>query len=156
MRYVTFLLFLLVLAIPLGCSHKSSNTINFSSHGKFVVLIFDSTTCPYCKKLHHDLDTNKKLKVYEKKMVIYTIHVDENNTYTLPSKKGKLRLDTGELARMYRFNGYTPYIVFCNKDFKPIVTIPGYLKPNTLVRVFKYIYSRAYKTMNINEYLSTP
>jgi len=102
------------------------------------------------------LRTNPKLISYEKKMTIYTIHVDESNTYILPTPKGKLKLQTEDIARMYGFRGSTPYIVFCNKNFKPIVTIPGYLRPKTLSKVFEYVLSRAYKTMSISEYLSTP
>ncbi len=141
-----------------GCSkkHETGNTVKLKSDGKFVVLIFDSTTCPYCKKLHRDLNNNPELKKLKEKMAIFTIHVDENGTYILPTKKGSLKLDSESLARMYGFRGSTPYIVFCNSSFKPIVTIPGYLKPETLVKVFKYVLTRAYQTMSINEYLSTP
>ncbi len=89
-------------------------------------------------------------------MTVYTIHVNETNTYLLPSAKGELKLQTEDLAQMYDFRGSTPFIVFCNKNFKPILTIPGYLRPKTLSKVFKYITSRAYETMSINEYLSTP
>ncbi len=157
-----FLIPILVLLISstfiFGCSKKSSSgsLVKLNNKDKFVVLIFDSTTCPYCKRLHEDLRTNPKLISYEKKMTIYTIHVDESNSYILPTPKGKLKLQTEDIARMYGFRGSTPYIVFCNKNFKPIVTIPGYLRPKTLSKVFEYILSRAYKTMSISEYLSTP
>ena len=151
-----FLLFSLV--ILTGCSSKkaSNSTVKLKSNGKFVVLIFDSTTCPYCKKLHRDLKENKELRQEERNMTVYTIHVNETNTYLLPSAKGELKLQTEDLAQMYDFRGSTPFIVFCNKNFKPILTIPGYLRPKTLSKVFKYITSRAYETMSINEYLSTP
>ncbi len=149
---------LLTLVILTGCSNKktSNDTVKLKSNGKFVVLIFDSTTCPYCKKLHRDLKYSEKLKEEEKKTVIYTIHVNKTNTYTLATAKGNLKLQTDDLAQMYGFRGSTPFIVFCDKNFKPILTIPGYLRPKTLSKVFEYITSRAYKTMSVNEYLSTP
>ena len=152
-----FVLFLSI-AILTGCSNKktSNDTVKLKSNNKFVVLIFDSTTCPYCKKLHRDLKENHLLKQEEKKTSIYTIHVNETNTYILPTAKGNLKLQTDDLAQMYGFRGSTPFIVFCNKEFKPILTIPGYLKPKMLSKVFEYITSRAYETMSINEYLSTP
>jgi len=152
------LILFVVFVILTGCSNKktSSNTVKLKSNGKFVVLIFDSTTCPYCKKLHRDLKESNLLKQEEKRTTIYTIHVDETNTYLLPTAKGNLKLQTDDLAQMYGFRGSTPFIVFCNKNFRPILTIPGYLKPKTLSKVFKYITSRAYETMSINEYLSTP
>ena len=154
---IVFILFL-SLAILTGCSNKkaSNNTVKLKSNGKFVVLIFDSTTCPYCKKLHRDLTENQKLKEEEEKFTVYTIHVNESNAYLLSTAKGELKLQTDDLAQMYGFRGSTPFIVFCDENFKPILTIPGYLRPKTLSKVFKYITSRAYKTMSINEYLSTP
>ncbi len=160
MRKILNFGFVLVLtfAILTACSSKktSNETVKLKSNGKFVVLIFDSTTCPYCKKLHMDLKNNEQLKEEEKKTVIYTIHVNETRTYILPTQKGNLKLQTDDLAQMYGFRGSTPFIVFCDKNFRPILTIPGYLKPKTLSKVFKYITSRAYETMSINEYLSTP
>ncbi len=158
-KFLNFSFFLLFsLVILTGCSSKktSNSTVKLKSNGKFVVLIFDSTTCPYCKKLHRDLKENKELRQEERNMTVYTIHVNETNTYLLPSAKGELKLQTEDLAQMYDFRGSTPFIVFCNKNFKPILTIPGYLRPKTLSKVFKYITSRAYETMSINEYLSTP
>jgi len=158
-RYFAITLTILITAFfVIGCSkkHQTNSTVKLKSDGKFVVLIFDSTTCPYCKKLHRDLNNNPELKKLEKNMEIYTIHVDENGTYILPTKKGNLKVSSQNLARMYGFRGSTPYIVFCNSNFRPIVTIPGYLKPETLVKVFKYVLTRAYQTMSINEYLSTP
>ncbi len=154
---IVVILFLSTISIS-GCSKskKTNSTVKLASNGKFVVLIFDSTTCPYCKKLQSDLRNNPELKKLAKKMTIFTIHVNENGTYILPTKKGSLKLSSDSLARMYGFRGSTPYIVFCNSKFKPILTIPGYLKPETLSKVFKYILTRAYKTMSINEYLSTP
>ncbi len=158
-RFITITLIISFIAFFVyGCSkkHGTNSVVKLKSDGRFVVLIFDSTSCPYCKKLKNDLNNNPELSKLSKKMVIYTIHVNEEGTYILPTKKGNLKVSSQNLARMYGFRGSTPYIVFCNSDFRPIVTIPGYLKPETLIKVFKYVLTRAYKTMSINEYLSTP
>ncbi|WP_022670538.1 thioredoxin family protein [Hippea alviniae] len=157
MRKFLFVAFLLVAIAIFSCSkEESKETIKIETHNKPTILIFDSTTCHYCKKLHNDLENNDKLAKLKKSFTIYFIHVNQNRYYILPTKNGTLKLDTGDIAVTFGFRGSTPFIVFTDKHLKPILTIPGYLKPDTLSKVFKFILSKSYETMSLEQYLSTP
>ncbi|AEA33566.1 thioredoxin family protein [Hippea maritima] len=156
LRKLFFIFIVSALLFVYGCSKHPKKTIDIKSNGKPIVLIFDSTTCPYCIKLNKDLSTNALLKDYQNKMKFYFIHIDKDNYYTIKTSKGKLKLDTASLARMFGFRGSTPYVVITDANTKIILTIPGYVKPATMAKVLKYITTKAYQTMSINEYLSTP
>ncbi|WP_025209698.1 thioredoxin family protein [Hippea sp. KM1] len=154
-RFFVFLAFT-ILILTYACSKKPGKTINIESNNKPMVIVFDSTTCPYCIKLKKDLENNPDIKEQLKGFELYFVHINEDNYYTIQTAKGRLKLDTASLARLFGFRGSTPFIVLTDKDGKVILTIPGYIKPKTMVRVLKYITTRAYQTMSINEYLSTP
>ncbi len=157
MKRFLLIAFLLVAITLFSCSKKENKEIiKIETHGKPTILIFDSSTCHYCKKLHNDLENNKELTEAKKSFTIYFIHVNQNRYYILPTKNGNLKLDTGDIAVTFGFRGSTPFIVFTDKNLKPILTIPGYIKPDTLSKVFKFILSRSYETMSLEQYLSTP
>ncbi len=152
-KLLIFIVFTLFFAY--GCSSSnSSKPVKLTTHGRYAMLIFDSTTCHYCRELHHDLKANERLRELASKMTVYFIHVNEKRKYLLHTKvHGNLTVSALELARVYGFRGSTPYIVLTNSRLEPIVTIPGYLKPNMFFKVLKYVLSGAYKRATIEDYM---
>ena len=156
MRRFSIFLALFALAVLLSSCNHASKTVKIATKGKYTILVFDSTTCPYCKKLKNDFEHSKIEKKYLKKMTVYFIHTDENKKYLIPSKNGQLKLKAIDFAIMYGFRGLTPYVVITDKNLKAIAIVPGYLPPDTFVKVLSYVDTKAYKTMSLKEYLSTP
>ena len=163
MKYFVYFMVVIFLFVG-GCSKKSENSskehknqentvIKIDTHSKPTMVIFEVSGCTYCKKLQNDINSNPLVKKRISKMSVYFVHADRDNKYLLMHNGDYVELTTKELAKVFGFRGGTPFIVIINKDSKPIMTLPGYLKPNTFSKALDYILDGSYNRMTLPEYL---
>ncbi len=144
------------LMFVVSCSKKGSSTsgpIHITTDGKPVMIVFYLQDCPYCHRLINELKYNPEVKKLADKMKIYYIDAEAKNIYIIPHRGKTLKVDTRTLEYVFGFRGATPYVVITDSKFKPIISIPGYLKPDTMKKVLQFILTKAYEHTDINTYL---
>jgi len=78
---------------------KFSLTIPYTSRP--IMLIFDSNTCPYCKKMKREINEDPELKRAAKGIDIYRIPRDEQHSYSVLG----VPTTTQNLLMLYKVKG---------------------------------------------------
>jgi Thioredoxin-related protein len=134
-------------------SSKNVPIVSLIPSKDYEMLIIESSDCPYCHKLQHDITTNPELiKALKNVEVAPVLADDTSKLYKLVINNHKL-IGTGEdIASDLGVNAY-PNIFFLNKEGKVILNVPGYVKPKTMVCVINFITTKSYKKEDINSYI---
>ncbi len=134
-------------------SSKNIPIVNLEPTKDYEMLIIESSDCPYCHKLQHDITTNKDLIEALKNVEVAPVLADDTSKlYKIVINNHKL-IGTGQdLAADLGVNAY-PNIFFLNKEGKVILNVPGYVKPKTMVCVVNFITTKSYKKEDINSYI---
>jgi len=125
------------------------------SKGQGVILIFDSTKCPYCETLKKDLKENKKLNEYAKKFSIYLIPKEEYKEYEMGDKVPAKKVNTTSLAMAFNVKG-SPNIIIFDKYWNKIFHLPGYAYPAQMISFLKFVdglHDGKYKVNDWQKYL---
>ena len=164
MRYFIYFMVAIFLFVG-GCSKKDSSNskkqetqkenvvVKIDTHSKPTLIIFEVNGCTYCKKLTHDINNDPSVKKRISKMSVYFVHADKDTHYMLMHKGEYIELTTKELSKVFGFRGGTPYIVVVDKNSNPVLTLPGYLKPDTFSKALDYVLNGSYNKMTLPEYL---
>jgi thioredoxin-related protein len=120
-------------------SSKNVPIVSLIPSKDYEMLIIESSDCPYCHKLQHDITTNQELiKALKNVEVAPVLADDTSKLYKLVINNHKL-IGTGEdIASDLGVNSY-PNIFLLNKEGKVILNVPGYVKPKTMVCVINFI-----------------
>ncbi|WP_456391876.1 thioredoxin family protein [Nitratifractor sp.] len=111
---------------------KSSQEIPYS--GKPLMLLFDSQTCPYCKKMKKELREDPRLHKVATGFDIYRIPRDDQKSYTILGNP----TTTQNLQMLYKVK-VTPYVVLLTSKGVKIWQIPGYVKPEVLAAIMEFV-----------------
>ncbi|WP_300461584.1 thioredoxin family protein [Desulfobacula sp.] len=106
---------------------------------KPIFLYFHADWCTYCRKLKQTTFLDTAVLNYLKDNFI-SIMVD--------SDKNK------ELSTQWRVKGL-PTLWFLRSDASKISSIPGYVNETQLLQVLKYIHTKNYDKMTLNEFVKT-
>jgi len=126
-----------------------ASTIAYTGHP--IMLMFDSSTCPYCKKTRKDLVNDPYLHRVAKDFDIYNIPRDKPQAYTILGNGTTLQ----SLQMLYKVK-VTPNIVLLTSHGQKIWQIPGYTKPEVLGKIMAFVKgvdSGKYKKAEWKEYL---
>ena len=113
---------------------KTSNKI--VADGKGVMVIFESTTCPYCELLRKDFTENKEMNTLAKEFNIHFINIDQEIEYIIGEKKKKM--STTPLRMGFAAKG-TPNILIFDKHWNKIFQMPGYAHPAQMITFMKFV-----------------
>ncbi len=119
--------------------------------GKPVMLLFDTKTCPYCKKTRQDLINDPQLHAIARQFDLYNIPRDEPQEYTIMGNKTTLQT----LIMLYKVKA-TPNIILLTSHGEKIWQLPGYVKPNVLAKIMAFVKGvdeGKYKKAEWKEYL---
>lgn len=134
-------------------SSKNVSIINLNPKKDYEMLIVESSDCPYCHKLQHDLTTNQELINALKNIEVSPILADDTSKlYEITINNHKIEGTGQDIAYDLGVNAY-PNIFFLNKSGKVVLNVPGYVKPKIMSCIAHYITSKSYKTTDINIYL---
>jgi len=134
-------------------SSKDVPIVSLIPSKDYEMLIIESSDCPYCHKLQHDIATNQELiKALQGIEVAPVLADDTSKLYKIVINKHKLTGTGQDLAMDLGVNAY-PNIFFLNKEGKVILNVPGYVKPKTMVCVINFITTKSYKKEDINSYI---
>ncbi len=134
-------------------SAKNVAVINLEPKKDYEMLIIESSDCPYCHELQHDLTTNQNLIQALKDVEVAPVLADDTSKlYKITINNHKLMGTGQDIATDIGVNAY-PNIFFLNKKGKLILNVPGYVEPKTMVCVVNFITSKSYKKQGINSYL---
>ncbi len=115
------------------------DTAKIAPDGKYMVIIFDSKNCKYCKKLRVDVSRNPKLKEkLRNSFSSYSLDVGINRVHKLFHNSKFMDVDTKTLADIYRIQA-TPTIIFSDKAAKTILVVPGYMSPKQFLVTLEFI-----------------
>jgi thioredoxin-related protein len=141
--------FLILVVSACGSSdEKTSRTVNWLNYDdgitlakqeeKKIFLNFHADWCTYCKKM--EKTTFRDIAVLDYLDENYVaIHVDAD--------------EEKDLVKKYGVSGL-PSNWFIRENEEPITYMPGYLGPEQLLSILKYINTDSYKTMNFKEFVA--
>lgn len=105
---------------------------------KPVFIYFRVSDCQYCRKMESVTLTADRVVEYLREEFV-SVKVDGDRS--------------PQLARRYMVRGF-PTIWFLSPEGRPISSFPGYLEPDDLARVLRYIGGGHYRSKSLREYLS--
>ena len=111
---------------------KHASTIPYT--GRPIMLMFDTSTCPYCKKTRKDLVNDPYLYSVAKQFDIYNIPRDKPQPYMVLGNGTTLQ----SLVMLYKVK-VTPNIVLLTSHGQKIWQIPGYSKPEVLGKIMAFV-----------------
>jgi thioredoxin-related protein len=111
---------------------KHASTIPYTGHPIFIM--FDSSTCPYCKKTRKDLSSDPYLMDVAKGFDLYNIPRDEPQAYNILGNDTTLQT----LQMVYKVK-VTPNIVLLTSHGEKIWQLPGYVKPEVLGKIMNFV-----------------
>ncbi len=116
---------------------------------KDLIVMFSTTTCPYCSKFIDETYTNEIVQELIQNNYIFV---------ELNEKSPKLHFDGKELtfvelAQVFRIKG-TPSFVFFTYNSTPITVLPGYVPADTFSKALRYLSQKLYrKNVKFSDYL---
>lgn len=131
--------FLLSLALlcNIAIADELFNTSNeIVTQGKGVIIVFESSTCPYCELLKKDFKENKEMNTLAKEFNIHFINKEKEEEYIMGEKKRKETTTTLKMAFMAK---NTPNIVIFDKHWNRIFQLPGYAHPGQMIVFMKFV-----------------
>lgn len=121
---------------------------SIKAQDKFAMVQFFATWCGYCKKMDREVFTD-------------TAVLNEINHYFIPIRVTESSQDPvnfegrtiseKELTAQYAVTGF-PTIVFLKPNGEAITRIPGYVGPDEMKGMLRFIGSKAYETMDYQAY----
>lgn len=128
-----------------NAQHRTVNWLNYNDgtalakqDGKKIFLNFHADWCAYCKKM-------EKTTFRDNAVIDY---LDENFvSISVDADKEK------ELVKKFGVSGL-PSNWFIEKDGEPVTYMPGYIGPEQLLSILKFINTDSYKTMKYQEFLA--
>jgi thioredoxin-related protein len=116
----------------------SDGTVLAKQDGKKIFLNFHADWCAYCKKMDKVTFRNKAVLDY----------LDENFvSISVDADKEK------ELVKKFGVSGL-PSNWFIETNGEPVTYLPGYLGPEQLLSILKYINTDSYKSMRYQEFVA--
>lgn len=106
--------------------------------GRPVLVYFFVKDCQYCEQMESKTLVAGRVVEYLREEFVST-RVDGDKS--------------PQLARRYMVRGF-PTIWFLSPDGKPISSLPGYVGPEELAKVLRYIRGGHYRSKSLREYLS--
>lgn len=134
MKKILVLLTLLFSTLFAQDLFKTGNEI--VADGKGVMVVFESSTCPYCELLKKDFNENKEMQTLAKEFNIHFINIEQENDYIIGEKKKKESTTT--LRMGFAAKG-TPNILIFDKHWNRIFQIPGYAHPAQMITFMKFV-----------------
>ncbi|MEJ5375712.1 MAG: thioredoxin fold domain-containing protein [bacterium] len=139
---------LLALGLCLGFSSAKAQQIHWIGYeealreaertGRPILLYFFVKDCQYCQKMESKTLVASRVAEYLREEFISS-RVDGDKS--------------PQLTRRYMVRGF-PTIWFLSPEGKPISSLPGYVEPEELTKVLRYIRGGHYRSKSLREYLS--
>lgn len=128
-----------------GLEHIFGDTANITSNQKFVLLIFGKNNCPWCERLKDDIKANYAIQeALLKDFKSYYINLSYSKIHHLDFNGKKSQKETSQLSATYNIRP-TPTSVFLDPQGETIFIYPGYLSPEQLQNVLKFIATKDYE-----------
>ncbi|NPB06799.1 MAG: thioredoxin fold domain-containing protein [Aquificae bacterium] len=145
-------LFLLLLSCQQKENKEAEQPKSLIPQKEYAVLVVESKGCIYCAQLKKDIKTDPKLKEALKDFDVYTLLYESYEPVETNIGGERRRLPEKELAVELEATSF-PYVVFYDRSGNVIVKIPGYMPPDKLACVARYVKSGSYRTTTLQDYL---
>ena len=109
--------------------------------GKYMILIFETTNGPYCKKLRLDIHNNKKLyNELKNEFSTYSLNALKNKRHKIEHEGKIMDVDTKTLIDIYNVTS-VPTLIFTDKSGKSIFVVPGYMPAKQFLVTLDFVKS---------------
>ena len=158
MRYIALSL-LFVMGIAYGDPPDSYPFIRYDvglqqaqQQNKHIFVYFGRHGCGFCDKTNKESFSDPELKRrYINNYILVYVDAESGNRLTLPSGE---RITEGELGASLNVFA-TPIFLYLDQQGEVLFRAPGYKTVKDFTDFDNYIQSGQYKTMSINEFIST-
>lgn len=139
-----------------GLEHLFGDTAHITSDQKFVLLIFGKNNCQWCERLKEDIKSNYAIQeALLKDFKSYYINLSYSKLHYLNFDGKKSQKETSQLSATYNIRP-TPTSVFLDSQGETLFIWPGYLSPEQMQLVLKFITTKGYENpKDRQEFLKT-
>jgi thioredoxin-related protein len=110
----------------------------------FTIMIFGNEDCIYCKILKQDISKSNEIKnLLKERYNTYYISTDTIKEHKVVTETKEFAIVTEQLANLYKIRA-TPTTVICDKNFEPILILPGYLPSEMFLSSLEFIAEHKY------------
>lgn len=156
MRFI-FLLFLL---FPFSLFSQSLQWMDFNEgikkalkEKKMVLLDFYTNWCGFCKKMHKEVYSDKKVQEILNKYFV-TIKIDGDNEKYLFQYNNK-QYKAVDFFYLFEIEGF-PTTAFIDEKGEIITSLPGYIPVHIFQSLLVYVYSKCYeKNVDLEKFIQT-
>ena len=125
------------------------DTKNISTQeDKVTLLIFGKNNCVYCDKIKDDIKANSEIKsLLQDHFIPYYVNVSYTKIHNLNFIDSKKELSSTALMESYVKSPMrpTPTLIFLNPKGEVIFELPGYMKPDSILKILQYMQSKQWQ-----------
>ncbi len=149
-------IFILLMITLFSCktskSQSSAEIKDITPKGEHNLLIVESESCIYCKQLDKDMRSDERLKKALAGIDVYKLLYESNAKVRYKFGKEEGVSEENQIAKMLGVNSF-PYLLFYDRKGDIVLSIPGYLEPETFACVLDYVKDNEYTRKKLQEYL---
>lgn len=120
---------------------------------RFALLFFRSRNCTPCDQMESDVFTGAEiLEAFEHKILPVRIESNSNEKIQYRSRV----LSESGLIDIFNISGFPTLVFYDGQTQRYLFTLPGYIDPTKLRRIFEYLRARMFETdsVTLQEYIS--
>lgn len=107
--------------------------------GRYLLLVFGSDGCKYCKTLKEDIAASPELtKMLTEQFSPYYLRIDASKPHSFLHEEQQMQVDTRMLADIYGVSA-TPTLIFSDLQGKSIFAVPGYMPKEQFLVTLEFV-----------------
>ncbi len=124
------------------------DTAAISPKNKYMIIIFETDSGPYCRKMRLDIHNNKKLyNELKNEFTTYSLNALKNKRHKFEHEGKPMDVDTKTLIDIYNVTS-VPTLIFTDKQGKSIFIVPGYMPTKQFLVTLDFVKSGLWLGLN--------
>ena len=152
MKYkVKFLLLLIIISVNLYGKNIDFNTLTKQAiqENKHLLVFFSITGGQFCKKMIEDSFNEIEMDDIEENFIFIPMNISRDDNVVYKDFKGTPK----DFAHSFGIHNF-PTFYFINKAKKIVFKVNGYRTKEQFDTILKYIRTKSYQTMSLDDYIA--
>lgn len=150
--------FIKIFLIFAFCIFVNAEELNFDKitneakkSDKNILIFFSIEGCRFCEAMKKESFGDEKTQKYLKHFLVLNVHIGDGKKDMI--LQNSLHVNKKEFAKKYDIFSY-PSTVFLDKNAKVVYTSRSYKNANEFMILLKFIKSKKYKSMSLEDFVS--